>query len=83
LDIFNPLFIIVIAILLYVACTLFLFIIANQLTESEMDKYWNITIYSNILTNLLYTTAFLLYRFQYKSSTPENQTVDFTSPNDR
>jgi hypothetical protein len=83
LDIFNPLFLIVIAILLYVACTLFLFIIANQLTEKEMDKYWNITIYSNILTNLLYSTAFLLYRFQNKSPTPENQTVDFTSPNDR
>jgi len=80
----NPLFLIVIALLLYVAFTLFLFIIANQLSEKEMAEYWkNITLYNNILTNLLFSSAFLLYRFQNKSIPTENHTVDFTRPNDR
>ncbi len=84
LDILNPLFVIVMAILLYVACTLFLFIIANKLSTKEMNEYWGgITVYSNMLTNFLFSAAFLLFRFQNKSTSPENHTVDFTSPNDR
>jgi hypothetical protein len=84
LNILNPVFLIVIALLFYVACTLFLFIIANKLSEDEMTKYWrNITVYNNILTNLLFAAAFLLYRFQHKNPTPESHSVDFTSPNDR
>ena len=84
LNILNPVFLIVIALLFYVACTLFLFIIANKLSEGDMAKYWrNITVYSNILTNLLFAAAFLLYRFQHKNPTPGSHSVDFTSPNDR
>ena len=82
-DIFNPEFLIVIALLLYIACTLFLFIITSHLSEQEVNDYWRITNYGNILTNLLFSTAFLLYRFQHKKPTPENHSVDFTSPNDR
>ena len=53
IEIVNPLFLIVIALLLYVACTLFLFIIANKLSAKEMDQYWGgITVYNNIVTNL-------------------------------
>ena len=84
INIFNPEFLIVIALLLYVACTLFLFIIANHLSVKEMDEYWIITNYSNILTNILFSTAFLLYRYQNKKSpTRESHSVDYTSPNDR
>jgi len=83
-SILSPLFLVVIALLLYVACTLFLFIIANKLSAKEMDKYWGgITVYNNLLTNLLFSAAFLLYRFKRKNPIPENHTVDFTSPNDR
>lgn len=83
-DILSPLFVIVIALLLYVACTLFLFIIANKLSTKEMNEYWGgITVYSNMLTNFLFSAAFLLFRFQNKSTPPENHTVDFTSSNDR
>jgi hypothetical protein len=82
-DIFNPEFIVVIALLLYVACTLFLFIIANHLSPKEMNDYWIINNYSNILTNILFSTAFFLYRYQKKSPIPESHSVDFTSPNDR
>lgn len=84
IDILNPLFVIVIALLLYVACTLFLFIIANKLSAKEMAEYWGgITVYNNILTNLLFSVAFLIYRYQTKSKPSESHTVDFTSPNDR
>ena len=83
INILSPSFLIVIGILLYVACTLFLFIIANQLTEEQKNKYWGITYYSNLLTNLLFSTAFLLYRYQNKKLPPESHNVDFTSPNDR
>ena len=83
-SILSPLFLIVIALLLYVAFTLFLFIIANKLSAKEMDQYWGgITVYNNLLTNLLFSAAFLLYRFKHKNPIPENHTVDFTSPNDR
>jgi hypothetical protein len=83
IDILNPEFLIVIALLLYIACTLFLFIMTSHLSEQEMNEYWRINNYSNILTNLLFSTAFLLYRLQHKKPTPENHQVDFTSPNDR
>ncbi len=83
LDILNPLFLVVFALLLYVASTLFLFIIANHLSESELNKYWRITNFSNILMNLLFSAAFVLYRVQNKKRPYENRPVDFTSPNDR
>jgi hypothetical protein len=81
--ILNPYFVIVIAILLYVACTLFLFIIANQLSDEQKNEYWGITYFSNIITNLLFSASFLLYHYQRKSPPPENHYVDFTSPDDR
>jgi hypothetical protein len=83
IDIFSPEFIIVIALLLYVACTLFLYIIANHLSAKEMNDYWIINNFGNILTNLLFSTAFLLYHYQNKKPTPESHSVDYTSPNDR
>ncbi len=83
MDILNPEFLIVIALLLNIACTLFLFVMTSHLSDQEMNEYWRITNYSNILTNLLFSTAFLLYRFQNKKPPSENHSVDFTSPNDR
>jgi len=83
LDLLNPLFLVVVALLLYVASTLFLFIIANHLSDSELNKYWRITNFSNILMNLLFSAAFVLYRVQNKKRPHENRSVDFTSPNDR
>jgi hypothetical protein len=82
-NIFTPVFLIVIALLLYVASTLFLFIIAGRLSQEEMKHYWIILSLTNILVSLIFSTAFLLVRFQKKSSPPENRIVDFTSPNDR
>lgn len=83
ISILTPAFLISIALLISVSSTLFLNIIANKLTIIEMEKYWNISNYSNILTNLIYSFAFFLFYYQQKSKSPESHSVDFTSPNDR
>jgi hypothetical protein len=81
---FSPIFLIVIALLLYVASTLFLYVIASQLSEKEMEQYWSINHVSNILTNLIFAVAFYLHRYKYKNPSSENVPVDFTRlPDDR
>ena len=83
-SIFTPVFLIVIGLVLFVSSTLFLFIIANNLSQKEMYKYWSINDLSNILTSLIFSAAFLLFYSQHKTSLPhENHYVDFTSPEDR
>jgi hypothetical protein len=82
-NIFTPILLVVFSILLYLTSTLFLYIIANNLTPSQFDKYWSINYYANILCNLIYSFAFLLYGYQRKTLTRENHIVDYTSPNDR
>jgi hypothetical protein len=82
-NILTPVFLIVIAIFIYVTSTLFLFLIASKLSDKEMQDYWRINDFSNILTNLILSTAFILYRYQHKKPPPENRPVDFTYPNDR
>ena len=80
---FTPIFLIVIGLLFYVAITLFLYIIANNLSTEEFHKYWAINQLANILVNLIISLAFYLYRTRRKSPPHENRSVDFTSPNDR
>jgi hypothetical protein len=82
-NILTSVFLIVIAIFIYVTSTLFLFLIASKLSDKEMHNYWRINDFSNILTNLILSTAFILYRYQHKKPPPENRPVDFTYPNDR
>jgi hypothetical protein len=82
-NIFTPRFIIVVALLLYVSSTLFLYIIENKLSEKELAQYWSINAYSSILTSLIFSIAFIVFKYQKKSTSPENHSVDFTSPNDR
>jgi hypothetical protein len=83
LNILSPIFIIAIALLSGVSCTLFLHIVANHLTLKELGKYWEINYYAGILLNLLLCWAFVLFYRQNKSKTPENHIVDYTSPSDR
>lgn len=82
-NIFTPVFLIVVGLLLFVSSTLFLFIIANRLSEKEMNQYWSINYYANILVSFIFSAAFLLFFFQQKSKPLESQSVDYTSPNDR
>jgi nicotinamide riboside transporter PnuC len=84
LNLFSPVFLIVVALLLYVASTLFLYIIASRLSAKEMREYWSINHVSNIITNLIFSVAFFLNRYQKKNPFPEKAAVDFTSfPDDR
>jgi hypothetical protein len=83
INIFTPLFLIVLTILLFDTSTLFLYVVADKLTQSEINKYWSINHYTNIITDILYSVAFLMYHFQKRKLTPENRPVDYTSPNDR
>ena len=79
-NIFSPIFIIVVALLFNVSSTMFLNIIANMLTSNQMKDYWVINNYSIILLNFIIATAFLKLYFQQKSIPPENHSLDFTSP---
>jgi hypothetical protein len=84
IDLFSPVFLIVIALLLYVASTLFLYIIASRLSDKEIEQYWAINHIANILMNLIFSVAFILYHSQKKNPTPINANVDFTRyPDDR
>jgi hypothetical protein len=83
INIFTPAFLISIAFLISDSSTLFLNIIANKFTVSEIGKYWNISNYANILMNIIFSYAFVLFYIQQKSKPPESHSVDFTSPNDR
>ncbi len=49
--------------MIYMSSTLFLFILANNLTEKELQKYWIINNLSNIITNIIFCIAFLVNRF--------------------
>jgi hypothetical protein len=82
-NIFTPRFLIVIALLLYVASTLFLYIIASKLSEKEMLQYWSINTYAGILTSLIISMAFIVFKYERQHPPSENHSVDFTSPNDR
>ncbi len=79
-----PIFLIVAGIMLYVASTFFLFLIASKLSEEQINKYWILNAFSNILTNVIFAIAFILNKFQNKVPNPESHTPDYNGfPNDR
>ena len=83
-SLFSPIFLIVIALLVYVSSTLFLYIVASRLSDKEMEQYWIINHIVNILMNLIFSIAFISFHFQRKNPSPENASVDFTRfPDDR
>jgi drug/metabolite transporter (DMT)-like permease len=82
-NILKPAFLIVIAFIISISCTLFLNIISNRFALKEMEKYWSLSNYTGILDNLIFSSAFLLFYRQQKSKPPENHIVDYTSPSDR
>jgi hypothetical protein len=64
----SPNFWIVLGIMVYMSGTLFLFIMANNLPENELSKYWIINDISNILTNFSFSIAFIQNRFVSRDS---------------
>jgi hypothetical protein len=84
LSFFSPIFLIVIAILIYVASTLFLYIVASQLSSEEMGHYWILNHIVNILMNAIFSFAFISFHLKHKNPSSENVPVDFTRlPDDR
>jgi len=80
---FSPIFLIVVALLIYVASTLFLYIVASRLSDKEMEQYWILNHVVNILMNVIFSMAFISFRSQHKNPSTENA-VDFTRlPDDR
>lgn len=59
----SPNFWVVLAVLIGTAATLFLFILANNLSEKEIEKYWIINNIASIVSNILFSIAFLVNRF--------------------
>jgi len=82
-NLITPNFLISLALLLYVATTLFLYIVVNRLSQEQLHKYWAINQFANIVVNLIISIAFFISRSQNKSKPPENISVDFTFPNNR
>lgn len=69
----SPSFWIILAILIYMASTLFLFIIAGNLTEQEKAKYWIINAISNIISNMIFAIAFMKTKNFYQNTMQESQ----------
>lgn len=60
----NPGFWIAVGILIYLGGAFFLYILAEHMAREEIDKYWDFTYVAEILKNLLFILAVLLYRFR-------------------
>ncbi|MBS1599594.1 MAG: hypothetical protein JST75_15320 [Bacteroidetes bacterium] len=72
----SPNFWIVIALMVYMSSTLFLFIISNNLSVNEMKKYWAINNISSLVSNIIFCIAFLVSRFGSKNPIFENPYED-------
>ena len=73
-----PYFWIVLGILIYMASTLFLFILAGNLSDEEFRKYWIINSISNIISNIIFGIGFLMNRFTVHNSISDQS----QNPND-
>ncbi len=63
----SPNFFIVLGIMIYMSGTLFLFVMANNFSEGERNRYWVINDVSNIITNVSFSIAFLQNRFSHQN----------------
>ncbi len=52
--------------------TLFLFLVANNVSSDERDKYWVINAISGIVGNIIFCVEFLVNRFGSKKSAYDN-----------
>jgi amino acid transporter len=70
---------IVLAIMVYLSGTLFLFIMARNLPEKELEKYWVINNVSNVVTNIIFCVAFLVNRFASPNPSAEKHYMDYNN----
>ena len=69
----SPNFWVVLAFLVYMSATLFLFIITSSLSKNEQNRYWFIANFSSIIFNIFLSIAFILNRNNYLKSKKENE----------
>jgi hypothetical protein len=55
---------IIVAILVYMSATFFLFVSAEFLTQQERAAYWFINLISNLIKNILLTIAFIMPNYK-------------------
>ena len=73
----SPNFWIILAILIYMASTLFLFIIASDLTDQEKGKYWIINSISSIISNVIFGIGFFKGRKLGQNSIFEKSSFEY------
>lgn len=66
----EPCFWIAVGILLYMGGSFFFNILANHLSEQEMENYWYITYIAEVIKNILFAIAMIMYARQPKEPTP-------------
>lgn len=69
----NPCFWVAVGIMIYLGGAFFLYILANHMAQEEIDRYWDFTYVAEILKNLLFIVAVLLYRFKSPNGNPIGQ----------
>jgi hypothetical protein len=67
----SPNFFVVLGIMIYMSATLFLFVMANNFSEIERNRYWVINDVSNIITNISFSIAFMQNRFSHQNHMTE------------
>lgn len=67
----EPCFWVAVGILLYLGGSFFFNILANHLSIEEMVNYWYVTYIAEVLKNLLFAIAMIIYARQPKETTPE------------
>lgn len=67
----EPCFWIAVGILLYLGGSFFFNILANHLSIEEMEKYWYVTYIAEVIKNILFTIAMIMYARQPKETAPE------------
>lgn len=58
-------------ILIYLGGSFFFNILAGHLSEEEMHKYWYVTYIAEVIKNILFTVAMIMYARQPKKTAPE------------
>ncbi len=75
----EPSFWFVLGILIYLGSSFFIFILANHLSNNEVQKYLIVANITEILKNLLFTTAMIMYANQPKKTKPE-KSIPYLEP---
>lgn len=68
----GPPFYIIVAILIYLGPNLFFNLLANQLSNEQMYKYWHFTYFPEIIKNIIFAICILYYK---KETTHKKQEI--------